>query len=124
MSKVKFPKRHRDNSFCVTATFSIITQQPETLLDGVKNWLLQWTENNGVWVRNWSNGKVEKLLYQQEFKTAPHPISCTLTELKIVLEGQPLSEKLWKDWLALRIIPELKNAFSEIQDFQNVIDCD
>lgn len=124
MSKVKFPKRLKDGSFCVIVTFSINTQEPENLLSNIKKWLLQWSEDNKVWIRNWSNGKVEKLLYEQEFRNAPYPISCTINELKIVLDGQPSSEKIWKDWLVSRIIPELKNAFSEIQDFQNATDCE
>ena len=122
MSKVRFPKRRDDGSFCVEVTLVVQAAEPEALLRGVQAWSSGWAETNQVWNWKWDTGGEEELLYGREFKREPKPVSCTSTELKIQLEGQPSAER-WKDWLVFRIIPELKAAFAEVQDVSSVKDC-
>jgi hypothetical protein len=124
MSKVKFPKRLKDGSFCVEIALSITTNEPEILLCKLKEWFVKWGEANKRWTRVWSNREIEELFYEHEFKHLPHLVSCSTTELRILLEGQPDSKKMWKDWLVLRILPELKDAFAEIHDVIGIKDCD
>ena len=122
MSEVRFPKRREDNSFCVEVTLAVHTVEPEELLRRVQDWSSRWMEANRVWEPQRDAENMGQLLYGQEFKTEPIPVSCTRTELKLRLEGQPSAER-WRDWLVLRIIPGLKAAFTEIQDVSGMKDC-
>ena len=123
MSKVRFPKKWADGSFCVEVTLAIQTDDPEGLLKRAQAWLVQWAKDNQVWIWKFDTGGQEELLYQREFKREPLPVSCTPTELKIQLEGQPTAER-WKDWLVFRIVRELKEVFIEIQDVSSVKNCE
>ena len=123
MSKVKFPRRHADGSFCVEVTLAAHTEKPEELSLRVQSWLARWVEANQVWVWKWDTGGEEELRYGREFKGEPKLVACTPTELKIRLEGLPSAER-WKDWLGFRIVPELKAAFNEVQDVSSVRDCE
>ena len=120
MNKIKFPRRQPDGSFCVEVTLSVMAEEPEELLRRVQEWAIKWVEANQVWI--WMGG-TKKLLYQQEFKREPHPTSCTSTELKIQFEGQPSAKKMWKDWIVYRILPDLKEAFTEVRDVSSIKNC-
>lgn len=122
MNKVKFPKRHSDNSFCVEVILSITTEEPEVLLQHIQNWAFDWIKENQVWVRKWSSGEEEQLYYEQEFKREPYPVFCNATELRMRLDGKPTA-KWWKDWLVLRILYDLKTDFNEVQGVIKVEDC-
>jgi hypothetical protein len=123
MSRVKFPKRHADGSFCAEVTLTVQTEEPEDLLCRIQAWLTRWVETNQVWEWKWDTGGAEELLYGREFNREPKAVSCTSRELKVQFEGQPSAE-WWKDWLAFRIVPELKAAFAEVQDVSSVKDCE
>src|SRR5437867_2814598 len=121
MSKIKFPKRRPDGSFCIEVILHIVSDDPEGLLKRVRDWAIQWAKANQVWTRKWCTGEglqnqEEELQYIQDFNQEPLPIACSTTELKIQLECKP-SAQLWKDWLVSRILPDLKTSFPEIRDF-------
>lgn len=122
MSKVKFPKRETDGSFCVEITILVETNKPEMLSQRFQSWASQWVEENQIWMREWSSGKKEQLHYSREFKREPYPVSCSPTQLKIRLEGQPTA-KWWKDWMVLRILNDLKSSFTEYRDVSSIKDC-
>jgi hypothetical protein len=123
MSKVLFPKRNADGSFCIDVVIAIETNEPGDLSHRVKSWAAQWVRENHIWARHWTQSERDETLnYTQEFKREPYPVSCTPTELTIRFEGQP-SAKWWKDWLVLKILSDLKSAFVEFRDVTRMRDC-
>ena len=124
MSEIRFPKRNVDGSFCIEITIAVETNEPEALSERVESWATRWVNENQIWTRNWSpNNRKETLHYSQEFKREPYPISCTPTELKVQLEGQP-SAKRWKDWMVLRILTDMKSTFPEFRDVSSIKNCE
>jgi hypothetical protein len=123
MSKVRFPRRNADGSFCVEVFIAVETNEPESLSQRVASWGTAWVNDNQIWTRNWIPSGQEVLNYSDEFKREPYPVSCTSTELKIRLEGQPAA-KWWKDWMVLRILSDLKSAFAEFRDVIAVRNCE
>lgn len=83
MSKVRFPKKRPDGSFCVEVTCVVQTDEPKDLRNRVQAWLVQWVKDDQVWIWKWDMGGEEELLYQREFKRGTRLVSCTSTELKI-----------------------------------------
>ena len=122
MSKVRFPKRNPDGSFCVDVIVAVETNEPEHFSRRVQSWALQWAGENQTWTHGNPSGQ-EVLNYADEFQREPYPVSCTPTELTIRFEGQP-SAKWWRDWLVLRILADLKSAFAEFRDVNRIRDCD
>jgi len=124
MSKVQFPKRKADGTFCVEVTLRVTTSDAEELLRRMTNWMNQWVKANQVWIRVWEpSGRVEKLRYDEEFKGIPRIVFSDSREIKIQVDGH-FSARWWKDWLVLKIIQELKEAFTEIQANGSIKDCD
>jgi len=121
---IKFPKRNEDGSFCILACFSVNAENPDDLSERIRDWLVKWAENNQVWTWKYEGGGEDVFLFGDEFKSIPTPVFIDKKELKIKLEGQPTSRKFWKDWLALRIVPELTANFPEIEKLLYVLDCD
>jgi hypothetical protein len=124
MSKVRFPKRNADGSFCVDVVVAIETNQPEDFSQRVGAWSRNWVNQNRRWARNWfPSGDTDVLNYSDEFKREPYLVSCTSTELILRLEGQPAA-KWWRDWLVLRILADLKSSFVEFRDVTLMRNCD
>ena len=122
--KIGFPKRLADGSFCIVVSIPVSTNEPDAFLRRVQDWFSQWVEANQIWTRKWEpTGRIEELSYLLEFNGKPKVISCDSTELKIRLEGQP-SAKWWKDWMVIRILADLKAAFTEIKGVGHVRDCE
>jgi len=118
MSKVKFPKRRPDGSFCVEVVVPVATTDPEKLLPRVSEWATRWVNSNRLWVRQWKSGEnlrevqPEELHYDAEFESGPRA-TYDSGFLKLRFEGRS-SAKWWKDWLVLRFLPDLKQSFPEI----------
>ena len=67
---------------------------------------------------------VETLTYTEEFSAAPHVVFCKDSQLRFQLKGRRPS-KVWRDWLVLRILPDLREQFPEIQEtVLSVLNCD
>jgi hypothetical protein len=67
---------------------------------------------------------VETLTYTEEFSAAPHVVFCKDSQLKFRLEGRRPS-RVWRDWLVLHILPDLREQFPEIQEtVLSVRNCD
>lgn len=122
--KINFPRRHQDGSFCVIASFTVNTRDPGKLLSEIRAWFIEWTENNQIWVWKYDSGREDTFVFNDEFKSIPTAVSCDSGELRIRLEGSPTSQRFWRDWLALRIVPELLGSFPEIKKMTNVRDCE
>lgn len=123
MLEIEFPKALPDGSFCVMTIFEVVTEDPLELSTKIQAWFARWRDKNHTWVRRWSNGQVESLLLTDEFRSIPSSISCSECLLEIDFEGVSYKSKTWKDWLILRVIPELSQAFHEIQNLKSITNC-
>jgi hypothetical protein len=122
MNKVKFPKRQSDGSFCIVARFSTKVKN-EAQLSAINEWLRDWVKRNPTWVGKYNTGGETVYKYKSEFRRAPIAFLSPVDELQIQFEGQPTAKKMWKDWLILRIIPELRAAFPVISEPVVIVDC-
>jgi hypothetical protein len=124
MSPATFPKRRSDGTFCVEVTVVIESDDPSSLGEAIQRWILNdWAPQHEIWTRSWSNGTQERLHYGQEFSAPPHIVKCEGSEMRFRLQGKN-SAKLWKDWLVSRLIPDIKQQFPEIGQFQSIHDCE
>lgn len=128
--RANFPKRRKDKSFCVVISMEIKTDNQESMKTKIQKWIDEdWRPRNILWIRTWETGESGKNKYDEysyymtEFSTPPQIISCDDGVLKIRLNGQP-TDRYWRDWMVFKIIPDLKEKFSEIGEFINVKDCD
>src|SRR4051812_13579185 len=117
-----FPKVREDGTFCVRVVLSIATQDAAGLRADLQRWMSKWGQDKEVWERQWRSGRMERLLYSDDFKAAPTIEISDASELHLRVEGTS-SARLWKDWLVSRILPDLKAAFSEIGEFKEMRDC-
>ena len=125
---VIFPRRRPDGSFCVEVTF-VTTTKDESLAGKIQQWLTEaWVPSNTTWLRTWRTGpdlsieRPELLHYWDEFLSTPAVMSMG-TEFRLQLHGKDPQRKLWKDWLILRILPDLKVHFPELGDALRITDC-
>ena len=78
-----------------------------------------WAPRNKTWARECKTGpgltveRPEILEYEDELSAPPEVISCEGSELRFRLRGK--GEKLWKDWMVMRILPDLKAEFPEVE---------
>jgi hypothetical protein len=115
---IKFPKRRPDGSFCVLVSVRVTTQEPQELASRVTGWLDQWVLAN----RQWKFG--DRLLdFFEDFAGAPSCIVSAPGLLTLRFDGRPQSKKWWKDWIGVRLLSDLRKAFSEIGDVDGVVDC-
>ena len=112
----KFPKRAEDGSFCVRVIHSLDsgTGSPQ-LPRQLESWLAAWLLAN----RYWEFGP-RTLDFLDDFKGAPHSLECSGAEISYLLDGRPTS-KWWRDWLAVRLVPELHGAFPGIVKVLRVV---
>jgi hypothetical protein len=85
----------------------------------IQEWLTKaWAPRNKTWLRVWRTGpgltieRLEVLVYEESFSTPPEVISCDRSELRFRLRGR--GAKLWKDWIVMRMLPDLKTEFPEV----------
>jgi len=118
----KFPKIRADGSFCVEVTVSVRSNDEIGLGERVQQWWKDvWVPDRGLWQVVSRTGpqlrevEVETQAYTEVFSAAPHVVFCKDSQLKFRLEGRRLS-RVWRDWLVLRILPDLREQFPEIQE--------
>jgi hypothetical protein len=75
-----------------------------------------------MWKTGTPHPQAETLEYADEFSAPPRVVHCAGSELRFQLQGKNTA-KFWRDWLVLRIIPELKKRFPEIGDVCSIGDC-
>jgi|SRR5271165_1722717 len=121
MTKAKFPKRNEDGSFCVEVCVSVAGNISEDHASRIQGWIDDvWMPRNKTWKRVWRTGanlatiKEEMLSYDDEFLRPPKIVSCENSELRFRLFGK-YSANFWRDWLVLRIMPDLKADFPNLE---------
>jgi hypothetical protein len=131
-NKEMLPKIRADGSWCVEVTIPVRSDDEIGLRERVQQWWTDvWVPNRNSWRRVGRTGPqlreevVETLTYTDQFSAAPHVVFCKDSQLKFRLEGSRHPSSAWKDWLVLRILPDLREQFPEIQEgLGSVSNCD
>ena len=89
----------------------------------VGEWLARWTIENELWTWEYDTGGSDTFRLSDELRKAPEVASAAESELTIRIQGQATSTGFWRDWLVLKLIPDLKAAFPEIGSFLTARDC-
>jgi hypothetical protein len=129
MTKVKFPKRRTNGSFCVEIIVSLSSVNTGDIGSAIQDWWSnEWMPRNKEWVRAWNRGhkteRTEVLLYDDEFSGAPQLVRCEGSQLRFRLIGKSSAKKWWKDWLVSRMIPDLKARFPAVEEVVGAQNCD
>jgi hypothetical protein len=100
------------------------TTETSRLASRVNLWLGQWVQDNRYWEWQPATHRGEGLLeFFQEFLEPP---SCRvfgpgLLALRVTL--RPNARRWWKDWLALRLLKDVRVAFKEITGIGRFLRC-
>jgi hypothetical protein len=87
-SKIRFPKRRSDGTFCAEMVLTVTESEGEALGHAIQQWWNEeWARANRTWTRRWSSGAIDELLYADDFSTTPQVVSCVQGELRVRLEG-------------------------------------
>jgi hypothetical protein len=90
-------------------------------------WSKEWTPANKQWVQICNKGYKSEFTrvwqYDDEFSKPPQLVSSTRAKLRFRLLGKS-SAKWWKDWMVLRIIPDLKARFPAVGKLVSVGNCE
>jgi hypothetical protein len=111
MNEIRFPKRRADNSFVVSAWFSI--SHPE-VIPLVRDYVKAWVRANSTWTRIWRSNKIreERLEFHSEFLSEPRLESgLEASAFSIVFETRPDASR-WKDWVIF-LVDDIRKVFPE-----------
>lgn len=115
----RFPKRLADGSFCVGVTHGVASGiDADRLVVQLSSWLRQWLRANRYWALS---GK-RSIDFFDDFKGPPHSVTSAGDQVSYCLDGRGTSE-WWRDWIALRLAPEVRAAFPEILEVMRISDC-
>ncbi len=115
MAAAKFPRRDPDGSFRVRVVHRTNTERPGDLAARVEEWFRSWLATAPVWALSADR----QLNYFDDFAREPHHVTCSGSALTYVLEGRPAA-MWWRDWLAFKIVPELRRALPEVLEVEEV----
>jgi hypothetical protein len=128
LDRAKFPAVRADGSFDVEVGIGVAEAVGDELKQKVEGWISEcWMPNNLSWTRHWQRAadratvREENLNYGDDLLAAPEVISCTDSTLRIRLVGK-FGSKFWRDWLVLKILPDLKAQFPEVADCRYIRD--
>lgn len=128
-SKMNFPRRNDDGSFCVEISLTVAGECDEDLGSRIQHWIDgDWMKHRSTWKRVWKTGPnltrtIEQVhYYDDEFMKPPKVVSCEGSELRFQLFGKRTA-KFWKDWLISRLLPDLREQFREVGERVHLEDC-
>jgi hypothetical protein len=129
MTKVKFPRRRSDGSFCVEVVMSLSSANTSDLGSAIQDWWSnEWMPKNKEWTRIWNRGhkteRTEVLRYDDEFSAPPQLVRCEGSQLRFRLLGRSSTKKFWKDWMVLRIVRDLTARFPAVGRVIGAQNCD
>jgi hypothetical protein len=107
----------------VEVVLHIDTQGPVVLASRVTSWLVEWVQANRYWTTSFGDRKSGVLDFFDEFARFPSCIEGTPGFLLLRMECSREAKKRWKNWLILRLLPDLQEAFKEITSVQQVTNC-
>jgi hypothetical protein len=109
-----FPKRKQDGSFCIEMRLAIDAEDPAVLATRINAWIEEWVQANRYWKTVFAEESGVFDFYD-EFARPPYCVMGDSRSLFLRVEGGPRAKKWWKDWIASRLMPDLKAAFKEVQ---------
>lgn len=128
LTRKQFPRLNTDGSFTVIGTLTADTPSVNALSIELAYWLVSdWMPRNQVWTWSGRTGpglsvNADKTLhYADDFSAPPEPFSSEGGSLMLRLKGKA-SSKFWRDWLVLRLFPDIQKRFPTITgvaDIQN-----
>jgi hypothetical protein len=119
MTVQSFPRRKPDGSFCVEVVLRVKATDLRAQERSIEAWARNWLTRNRYW--DWKlAGRC--LDYFDDFSREPFHVRCTVDTVSFRLEGRP-SARWWKDWLAFRIVEDLRAALPEVKDLLTVTNC-
>lgn len=118
----KFPAKRDDGSFCIKVFLQVDTHRTKSTCDAIQTWLEQWVETNRYW--NFSTPSAKgNLDFYESFASVPRCMEEEAGVLSLQFEGRPNAPKDWKDWLVLRLLKELQEAFKGVITIGEVRNC-
>jgi hypothetical protein len=128
MTEWKDPKkRNSDGTFCVEICVGLLSTDTKHLAALMQHWILEeWMPNNSAWTIDWRTGKnlsitrEETHFYKDDFIKPPNIISTEDSKLRLRLYGSK-STTFWRDWLIMKIMPDLRTKFPEIGEIPEYI---
>lgn len=130
MRHAKFPARKADGSFCIEIGVRMAGDLSVDAVPRIQQWISGvWMPHHMTWTREWRTGsnfatsKEQILNYSDEFAAPPEVSLGPASELRLRLKGNKTA-KFWRDWVASRIVPDLKEAFPGVEDLLYIRNCD
>jgi len=121
-----------ESPFRVRVAYELKSDSPEAcavIAKKVQRWIEDvWMPGNVSWRQAWRTGPegsraiLEEHLYADSFRSPPSVSSTDVGQLHMVLEGNRRRRTYWRDWLILKLTPDLKAAFPEVGDVLYVRD--
>jgi hypothetical protein len=117
VSPAQFPIRRPDGSFCIEIVLRVEAETSASLGGQVVEWLDAWVQSNQSW--HWFG---QDIRYDDEFAGNPFHVEYANGLLSFRLEGKPTA-RWWKDFLGLRLLKDLQQAFPSIRAVEKMQDC-
>src|SRR5262249_5034266 len=114
----RFPKTSPDGSFCVEVTLRV-DDGPQDLAERISAWLQEWPKRNQSW--QWFGHKLD---FFDEFLREPYAVKCSGGVVSFKMAGRSADSKWWKDWLAFRLLEDLRHEFRQVGQLVSIRDCD
>lgn len=115
---------NRWNSFCFEA---ILRLKPDTraseVADSMNTWASDWTRQHRMWRSPLFDSIGGELDYFNDFLTPPLCRAGSEGTITVRLKGTPEASKYWRDWLALRLLPEMQKEFTAIEAIDGITEC-
>ena len=109
-----FPNRRPDGSFCIQHRLRVVTSDPADLALRITAWIDEWAQLNRYWANNLAHEEGGVLDFFDEFARPPYCVMEDSGSLFLRVEGCPGAKRWWRDWIASRLMNDLKAAFKEI----------
>jgi hypothetical protein len=121
----RFPNRRPDGSFCVEVTLRVESAEIEPFVSRLTAWLNDWAKANRYWKPGFSHPESRDGVFdfQRDFTGPPSCSTQVANLVRLRLEGRPESKRTWKDWLCMKLLPELRRVFAEIRAIEKIQDC-
>jgi hypothetical protein len=120
---IRFPARRSDRSFCIDVVFRVKSGQMKSLPSRIAKWSDEWVEVNRHWKSKHPESSDGVLDFLRDFSGPPQSLTLGPDSISLRFEVRPESKRAWRDWLGIRFVKELRQAFPEITTLEAVRNC-